>query len=146
MADLVITAANVVDNQAAFPANGVSVDKLHFANTHLTQGMAVYLDPTSVQWKKALGDSSTDSGFGSLNVGIVLNEAYAGQPVTVQTGGPITIGAAVVKGTIYFLSSAGAAGGVTADVPGAGKFVTKLGEAVSTTVINLDIDASGISV
>jgi hypothetical protein len=77
-------------------------------------------------------------------VGIALNAASTGQPVTYQTSGPITIGATVVVGTAYYASTT--AGGVCLESDlVTGDFATFLGFATTAAVITLDIKAAGVA-
>ncbi len=77
-------------------------------------------------------------------VGVALNAASAGQPVTFQQYGNITIGATVATGTAYYVSAT--AGGICpeADLT-TGDFPHFLGFATSTTVIALDPKACGVA-
>ena len=125
MAVLTITAASVA------PGTG-SKTKSGTAGAAITQGQPVYLDATAI------------TIFPADAVGVALNAASAGQPVTYQTSGPITIGATVVVGTAYYASTT--AGGVCLESDlASGDFATFLGFATSATVITLDITAAGVA-
>lgn len=134
MTDISITAASVLAGTGAQTATGIS-------GATLTAGKAVYLDNTTKTWK--LADAN---GTGELLVpeGITLNGASAGQPVSVHLKGPITIGATLTAGTAYYLSDT--PGGICplADV-GSGENVVLIGIAASTTVLNVDIQAPGVT-
>lgn len=133
MAVLAITAANVAKGANANTKNGT-------AGAAITQGQPVYIDATA----KTLFPADADVLASAAVVGIALNAASAGQPVTYQTSGPITIGATVVTGTAYYASTTAGAVCLESDLA-SGDFATFLGFATSTTVITLDIKASGVA-
>ena len=133
MADLTITAASVAKG-----AN--SVTKSGTAGAAITQGQPIYLAAATT----TLFPADADVLASAAVVGVALNAASTGQPVTYLTYGPITIGATVVVGTAYYASAT--AGGICpeADLL-TGDFATFLGLATSTTVINVDITAAGVA-
>lgn len=132
MADLTITATSVLADATANTRQGV-------AGETLAAGKVVYLDSTTGAYK--LADSNGAAALRSP-VGIALNGAAVGQPVTIALSGPVTIGATMTAGVAYYLSDT--PGGIcpVADV-GAGEYSTILGIATSTTVLNLKIQESG---
>lgn len=133
MSVLTITAASVASGTNAKTKSGT-------AGAAITQGQPVYLDAATIKLLPADADLVASADV----VGIALNAASTGQPVTYQTSGPITIGATVVVGTAYFASTT--AGGVCLESDlASGDFATFLGFATSTTVINVDIKASGVA-
>ncbi|MBN9010815.1 MAG: hypothetical protein J0H63_12030, partial [Rhizobiales bacterium] len=77
--------------------------------------------------------------------GIALNGAANGQPLVILKKGDITIGAAVVAGTAYFLSDT--PGGICplADV-GNGEYICQLGLAKSTSVLTIDVQFPNVAV
>jgi hypothetical protein len=133
MAVLTITAASVAKGARTNTKNGT-------AGAAITQGQPVYLDAAT----STLFPADADVLASAAVVGIALNAASTGQPVTYQTSGPITIGATVVTGTAYYASTT--AGGICLESDlASGDFATFLGFATSTTVITLDIKASGVA-
>lgn len=134
MSDLSITAANVI-------AGSDDIIRASAGET-ITAGQPVYKDPTSLKFMKADSDSAT--AHSHEVIGIALNGAALNQPLAVQKSGPITIGATLTAGTAYYLSSN--AGGICplADV-GTGEEVVLLGLATSTTVLDLDIQKTGVT-
>ena len=133
MAVLTITAANVV------PGTGTKT-KSGTAGAAITQGQPVYLDATAITIFPADADVLASVAV----VGVALNAASAGQPVTYQISGPITIGTTVVVGTAYYASTT--AGGICLESDlASGDFATFLGFATSATVITLDIKAAGVA-
>lgn len=135
MADLVIAAANVVKSTGAEVKNGT-------AGAAITAGQVVYRDAAT--GKYLLADNNSATAAARNPVGIALNGAAADQPVAVQIGGDITIGAALTAGTEYWLSDT--PGGISprADLL-AGEYPVLIGVAKSTTVLALNIVASGVS-
>lgn len=135
MADLTITAANVVKGTGASVRSGTS-------GATITAGQVVYEDSTTATFKLADAD-----GAAALRspVGIALNGASSGQPIDILTGGLITIGATMTAGLAYYLSKT--AGGIcpVADIASGG-YATVLGIATSTTVLKVNITESGVAV
>lgn len=134
MADLVITAANVVSGAGAVRENGT-------AGASIVAGDVVYKDASDSN-KLKLADN--DSGTAALRsaYGIALHAAASGQPLSVHREGPITIGATVAVGEVYCLSSAAGKICPHADI-GAGDYNTIVGIGTSTTVIDVLFHASG---
>jgi hypothetical protein len=134
MADISITAANVVSGSDAVRESGT-------AGATITAGQLVYLDTSDMKFK--LADSN---GAAALRVpnGIALNGASNGQPLSVQKGGDITIGGTMTAGIPYFLSDT--PGGICPlpDI-GAGEFSCIVGIAKSTSVLAVNIQPSGVS-
>jgi hypothetical protein len=136
LSDLSITAANVV------PCAGNNVNNQFTASVAITQGETVYLVAGSPsQW--ALAKSSGTATLAQCQ-GVALNSASAGQPLTVQTSGPITIGATVVVGGLYILSATAGLICPFADIATT-NFVTLLGVASSATVIQLAPNPTGVA-
>jgi len=135
LADLTITAASVA------AGTGASVDRSRNAGASLTAGQAVYLDTSSNTYKLSDADSATAAA--RTVTGVALNAASSGQPVAVLTGGLLTVGATVAVGTMY--TGSATAGGIcpVADLT-TGAYPTAIGWAVSTTQINVVINASGV--
>jgi len=132
MADLTITPASV--------ATSLGSQVSATAGVSIAAGQAVYLDSTTNTLKLADADAAASAAV----VGIAVNSGSAGQPVTYQPVGLITIGATVVTGTAYYLSST--AGGVCLESDlVSGDYVTFLGIATSTTVIALNIVQSSVA-
>lgn len=134
MADLSITAANVVPGSNAKTETGV-------AGATITAGQVVYKDSADNKFKLADTDSATAAARSPY--GIALNGASANQPLTVQISGSITIGAAVTAGVFYYLS--GTAGGIcpVADVA-AGDYPCVIGPATSASLMNITLVESGV--
>lgn len=132
MANLSITAASVLQGSNA----QISYGKL--AGTTITAGQLVYLN--SATGKYELADANT---VGQAQVkGVALHAALAGQPLAIQYGGRYYVGATVALGTTYALSATAGAIAPLADLV-TGDYATHLGIAVSTTEIDIKINASG---
>jgi Uncharacterized conserved protein (DUF2190) len=133
MADLSITAANVVAGSGAKKATGT-------AGAAITAGQVVYFETATSSYKLADTDSATAAVRSPA--GIALHGAASGQPLTVLTSGPVTIGATVAVGDVYYLS--GTAGGLApfADVA-AGDYPCIIGICTSTSVLNVKIQEAG---
>jgi hypothetical protein len=134
-ADLSVTAANVIAGSTG------RVDRTAVAGEAITQGQAVYKASVSQKWMKADADSATAEARQAS--GIALNGASLNQPLAVQTGGSITIGATLTAAAPYYLS--GTAGGVApaADLS-TGEYVDLICLATSTSVCALQFAYTGV--
>lgn len=133
MADLSITAGNVVKGANAITETGI-------AGATITAGQVVYLEASSGKYKLADCDSPTAEVRRPR--GIALNGASDGQPLSVLRSGDVTIGATLTAGIAYYLS--GTPGGIApvADL-GSGDYPTVIGIAESTSVLHVNITESG---
>ena len=134
MVDISVTAANVVKGSGAVTQNGT-------AGATITAGQSIYLDTVAGTLKLADADVVASAAA----AGIALHGASLNQPLAYQSAGQITIGGTVVVGTVYVVSIT--AGGVAplADIA-SGDFVTVLGIGVTTAIIALDIQVSGVAI
>lgn len=133
MADISITAANVIPSAQAIKRDGT-------AGATITQGQLLYYDNTAGTMK--LADSN---GAGDLHVvaGIALNAAAAGQPVKYATSDPaLVIGATVAIGDVLVASATPGGIAPAADLA-TGYFATVLGVAISVTAVNFNPTAAG---
>nr|WP_064246975.1 hypothetical protein [Rhizobium leguminosarum]OAP95103.1 hypothetical protein A4U53_17930 [Rhizobium leguminosarum] len=135
MADLVITAANVVAGADSSAVSGV-------AGEAIAAGKAVYQSSTTKKWM--LADSNSATVEARQAKGIALNGASLNQPIAIHKSGDITIGAALTAGQAIYLSDT--AGGLCplADI-GSGEYICQLGLAKSTTVLHVDIQFPGVA-
>lgn len=134
MADLTITAANVVKG------SGATVNRDRVAGETITAGQAVYLKSSDNKWWKAQSDGTSAEADAQ---GVALHAASAEQPLAVQTGGSITIGATVAAGVFYYVSNT--AGGIcpAADL-GTADYVTAIGYGLTTSTIQVQPIATGV--
>lgn len=137
MADLTITAANVVAGSNAKKSD------VYVAGETIAAGKPVYLSSTTKKWM--LADNNSATAEARHATGVALNSASLNQPLSVQKGGDITLGAVLTAGVAYFLS----------DTPGGicpigdlatGEYYCQLGLAKSTSVLALDIQFPGVAV
>ena len=119
MADITITAANVVKTSAD-TITGT-------AGETITAGMAVYLKASDGRYWKAQADGTAAE---ATVVGVALHAALAGQPLTIATSGTINIGATTAK-VFYYVSAT--AGGIApvADLT-SGQYISSVGYATAT--------------
>lgn len=130
--DVTQTPANVLGN-----AGSPTIKKI--AGATLIAGDVVYEDGTNGM-KTALADVVATAGV----VGICQNGGADNQPVTVQTGGIINVGATLTLGETYVLSAANAGKiAPVGDIAGTNS-PTILGVAISTSLLQLSINVSGI--
>jgi hypothetical protein len=135
MADIVITAANVV------AGSGASTFQRAAGET-ITAGQAVYTAAATGLVMKA--DSNSANAEARVPVGIALNGGAINQPIVVQTGGSLTIGGTLTAGVVYYQSDT--PGGIcpVADV-GSGEYPCVIGIATSASVLKLGIQAAGVA-
>lgn len=123
------------------PGSNAVIDKDHNAGATITAGQAVYLD--SATNKYLLSDADA-AGKGVVD-GIALNGASDGQPIAVQTGGTINIGATVAVGTSYVLGTT--AGAINPNADATSTWVkVHIGVATTTSAIALKIQNSGATI
>lgn len=136
MANLTITPANVVPVAGAQIINGT-------AGATVTAGQLVRLNTATQRW--VLSDVNAATEAERQVEGIALNGASNGQPLGVQTGGSITLGATLVVGEIYVGSDT--PGGIMPEADlSSGEYVAILGVAISTTVLKMGILNSNVAV
>lgn len=132
MADITVTAANVAMGSAASRIRPVQVAEA------VSQGKPVYFDAAANKWYLAeAGDVVAKSVAG----GIVLTPAAADGQSVIVTEGLVNLGATLSVGEVYVVSAT--AGGIApiGDLT-TGDFVTILGVATSTSLLDLRISAS----
>lgn len=134
MANLTITAASVVPDSSAQLKYGIS-------GATIAQGDALYLDSVTNTLKLAVATSAAAAAF----VGIAVNAAAAGQPVTYIAGGLVTIGATVALGQIYCVSATAGKLCPHADLVST-NYVTFVGMPTTTAIINVAFKVSGVQV
>ena len=125
MADLSITAANVIAGTSAQTEAGTS-------GTTITAGDSVYLATDDNKFYT----TNTNSAVNASVRGMALNNASANQPVDVLTEGDVNPGATVAIGTIYVVSSSSGKIRPSADML-SGNFVAVVG--IGTTASNIKI-------
>ncbi|MBA15565.1 MAG: hypothetical protein CMN73_04335 [Sphingomonas sp.] len=136
MADLSITAANVVAGAGATVLHGGK------AGATITAGQIVYLDASDRKYK--LADADSETAAIRLPSAVALNGASDGQPLSVLTEGPVTIGAPLTPGTAYYLSATPGGIAPVGDLT-TGDYPTVIGIATSASVLDIGIKASGVA-
>lgn len=128
MADLTITAANVIADAKARRKNGT-------AGATITAGQVVHVSPSTGRYILSDADAT---GIGAVTeFAIALNGAANGQPLQVVLSGDLTLGTAVMTaGTDYYLSDTAGAICPRADL-GAGDDVILLGVARTAGVLKM---------
>lgn len=134
-ADLSITAASVVAGAGARKVTGT-------CGATITAGQVVYFDSTTSSYK--LADSNSATAAVRSPDAIALSGCATGQPVTVLERGPITIGATMTAGVVYYLSDTPGGISPVADLA-SGEYPTIVGIATSTTVLDVSFHESGVA-
>ncbi len=135
MADITITAANVVRSSSANLLRGT-------AGVAIAAGDVVYLDPADNRYK--LADCDAAAAEARSPSAFAVNSAAPGQPIAVQQGGDLTLGAAtLVAGTTYYLSPNPGKIAPLADVL-VGDYWTVVGIARSASVLRIGFLESGV--
>ena len=125
MANLTITAANVIQGSGAVTSTGI-------AGVAVTAGQSVYLDTTDSKYKLADADASASVNESA----IALHAAAADQPLTVQTGGTLAIGATIAIGSAYYVSTTAGSICLESDLS-SGDFPYLLGYATAAGTITM---------
>lgn len=138
MADITITAANVVASTGA-------TTELGTAGETITAGQTVYKKASDSKFYLADVDATAVGANSEIDnvYGIALNGAAASQPLSVQKSGVISIGGTVVVGMVYVQSAT--AGGIAplADLV-ATDYVTVLGVALTASTVDMGIKITGV--
>jgi len=134
MADVTVTAANVVPTGSSLRETGI-------AGVALTAGKTVYKEAATGQFKLADADHATLEA--RIPYGITCNDAAIGQPVTVVTSGDIGFGVVLTAGIAYYQSDTPGGIGVIIDLE-AGDRIVFLGFATTTANLNVRIVDSGV--
>lgn len=133
MADLTITAANVVPDASATLQRG------GLAGGTITAGMPIYKDAADADKLKGC---DADAEASAACVGIAVNGASDNQPVDYITEGILTIGATVTVGTSYFVTPNAGGLGAIAEVLAA-DYVSLVCLGISTTQVYVQPIVSG---
>lgn len=133
MVDISVTATAVVPGSNASIQHG-------WSGATITAGKVVYKEAATGKYK--LADSN---GVGEIKTaaGIALNAASDGQPISIITAGDMTMNAALVGGSVYYLSETPGGIEIVADVAAAD--VVIIGVAKSTTVLTVGIRIPGVT-
>ena len=129
--DIVVTAANVKQVSGT--------PQVYTAGGTITAGQSLYLN-SSNQAVTAKADTSADAAC----IGISLNGASTGQPVSVLTSGVINIGGTVVVGTPYVVSNANAGGIAPWSDLTTGAYVTFIGYGSTANNITMSLQVTGL--
>lgn len=135
MTDIAITAANVLPTGNATLETGI-------AGATITAGQVIYKEAATGAFKLTDTDSATAEAKNAY--GIALNGASAGQPLTVVKSGPVTIGGTLVAGVFYYASNT--PGGICPAADVATEQSVVVGYATSTSVLNVRIVNTGVTV
>lgn len=135
MANLTITAANVVAGDGAATEAGTSGEAI-------AAGQAIYKSTDT--GKYMLADSNSATAEARRARGVALNNAAANQPLDVLRSGDLSLGAVLTPGTAYYLSDTPGALCPVADV-GAGEYVCLIGLARSTSVLSVNVQFPNVA-
>jgi hypothetical protein len=134
MATLTITAANV--------GTGVGANVQPFIVGQATNhGKVLYVDAADSKAKPTTVTAAATAKAVGLNVTYGSGDNAS---VLVIISGPLYLGAILTAGVEYYADSSGNIS--TKDELASGEFITRLGIAISTTVLQVKIDATGVAV
>jgi hypothetical protein len=136
MSDISITAANVVAGAGSSVKHGCTW------GTTGTAGQWVYRDSST--GKYLLADSNSATAAARVPDGLALNGGALNQPLAILESGPVTIGGTLTAGVAYYLSDTPGGTAPVADV-GSGEYSVVLGIATSSSVLDVNIQASGVA-
>jgi len=128
MADLAVTAANVV------PGAGATI-QYGYAGEVITAGQVIYAKADGTLWKAQCDGTLAEA----TPVGVALNGGAVGQTIGYVSNGLLTIGATTAKTTAYMVSAAAGAICPQADLVSTNK-ITYVGYATDTAgsfVVNI---------
>lgn len=134
MADVTVTAANVK------PVGTSRTVQTVLLGETVTQGQPLYLKAADSKYWKADADTLAEAAA----AGIALTPGVADDYAIMLTAGTINMGGTLAVGQVYVVSVN--AGGVApySDL-GSGDYVTILGVATTTAVLNVDLNVTGIA-
>lgn len=137
MANYTITSANVAIAESTARPTVVQ------AGEALSEGQAVYLDSSDSKYYKADATASANAAVAGIVVSPAATDGYA----LIQTNKKVIIGATVVAGDPIYLSATAGGGNLCphADLVST-NYVTKVGHAVSTTEVLINIEVLDIQV
>jgi hypothetical protein len=134
MSDLSVTAASVLAGASALVEHGCR------AGATLVAGQVVYKDTDGLL---KLSDSNGAAALKAV-YGITLNGGGASQPISVIKRGPLTLNAVLTAGTTYCSSTTPGGIAPQADITTGGDVII-LGVALSTTVLDVNINDTGVT-
>ena len=134
MADLSITASNVVPDAAA------NIETVT-AGEEIQAGEPIYQDASTQKY--LLADASTIAEAAAF--GIACNHAYLDQPVTAIRSGGLAMGSILTTGTVYCVSATEGGIAPVADLS-SGESVTILGAATTTSKLSVRINRTGVTI
>jgi hypothetical protein len=135
MAAVSITAANVGIG------DGATIEILEVGET-VTHGEVLYFDSANVDYR--LADADVESTAKAKGIS-VTSAAADGSFVVAVTRGPLVLGGGLTQGVEYYLGTTPGEIVPKADLV-TGDYVTRLGIASSTTVLQVDIRVTGVTV
>lgn len=132
MVDLVITGSDVdrVSGSQRTAEAGIAI----------TAGDSIYLDSNGVAQLCQHDLTAAEAAC----IGIALNDAALGQPVTYQVSGTIDLGSVLAAGEVYVVGAGPGGIAPVADI-GTGNFATVMGVAVSATNLQIGFNQSGVA-
>lgn len=135
MSAISITASAVAPVTSSNPVINTGI-----AGATITQGQPLYLDSTTNTLK--LADANDATAYQAI--GVSLNAASAGQQVSFQKSGIITIGSTQLAGNDLWLYSTAGTMTVTAGDLVSGFYNVHLGTYLTTTTVLLNITIGGL--
>lgn len=134
MADLVPT-QHIVASDRARAVNGT-------AGASISVGDLIYLDKASGKYLPADSASTADE---AAVVGMAVTASALDEQFFYISATTVDLGAILTQGTFYYLSNNSGMICPFADL-GAGDYVTQVGYATSTSLLNITVNATGVAI
>ena len=139
MAELTITSSSCL-------GTGTFTSAIAQAGQTITAGMVVYKKSSESKWYKSQNDGNSEESGVGVEMGISMTDSVlADQYFVIIKSGTITIGATVVAGTSYYVGATAGAICLFSDIgTGGTKYITFVGYATTTAIINVSLNATGL--
>lgn len=139
MAALAVTANNCI-------VTGTYAKMLCQLGETVTAGQVLYQKSTDSKFYKAQCDGTAEESGSGVTMAIALAGGVASQFIGGLTSGTVTSGATHTKGyPVYLHSTAGSFTETIADIT-SGYYVTQIGVATTTAIMNVSFNATGLTV
>lgn len=139
MAAIAVTATSVVPSGSTYTKQVVTW------GTTVTAGQVVYqkVSSGSLWWPAQADGTQEESGYG-VTMGYAMSGGSVNQLGVILTSGTVTCGGTVAAGEVYFVHGTAGSFGVRSELAST-NYVTTIGQATTTAIINIAFNASGVA-